>query len=234
MSAAHPNGRTRRACPIAMHPRVLAERKTRGFRCLGPPREMRHPVRWWRIFASGDAFLRPVGDMVERRFRSSTILLGPRWPTTSSGGSDRLARSLRRRSSRDFAQRCLGCTVCACTGTVADIIRPPGAQAGGLRALASARPGRAGKGLSTLSRYEPAMCDDGNPCARRRRARPRGARAGNLGHLRIECRDRGAAVGATARPCRPDRGLRAGAHRAQPGSAPGGARPQGARAGSGG
>ena len=115
---------------------------------------------------------------------------------------DRLARSLRRRSSRDFAQRCLGCTVCACTRTVADIIRPPGAQAGGLRALASARPDRAGKGLLTLSRYEPAMCDDGNPCARRRRARPQGARAGNLGNLRIECRDRGAAVGATARPCR--------------------------------
>jgi hypothetical protein len=54
--------------------------------------------------------------------------------------------------------------------------------------------------LSTLSRYEPAMCEDGNPCARRRRARSQGARAGNLGHLRIECRDRGAAVGGYGSP----------------------------------
>ena len=125
-----------------------------------------------------------------------------------------MARSLRRRSSRDFAQRCLGCTVCACTRTVADIIRPPGAQAGGLRALASARPGRAGRGLLTLSRYEPAMCDDGNPCARRRRARPQGARAGNSGISNSNVGIAGAGRSALQRAlARPDRGSRAGAHR---------------------
>jgi hypothetical protein len=38
--------------------------------------------------------------------------------------------------------------------------------------------GNRAKSLLTLTRYQQAMCDPGNPCARRRRARPQGARAG--------------------------------------------------------
>ena len=37
-----------------------------------------------------------------------------------------------------------------------------------------------GHGLLTFTRYKGAMCDAGNPCARRKGARPEGARAGSI------------------------------------------------------